>query len=184
MILAARHSSPGARFVVASAEAMPLASQTVDLLTAAGSLNYVGALDAVWAEARRVLTHAGTLAVYDFSPGRSFAFGSELDEWFETFVARYPYPRSRGRRLSPELLTELADGFAVDRAESFNVSVPMTCDSYVSYVLTETNVHGAVSAGTPVESVRAWCLATLASVFAGRVQDVSFRGYLACLTPA
>ena len=48
MIRAARRVSPGALFVVASAEAMPLASRTVELLTAAGSLNYVRALDAVW----------------------------------------------------------------------------------------------------------------------------------------
>src|SRR5207247_6934770 len=73
MIRAARHVSPGPLFVVASAEAMPLASRTVELLTAAGSLNYVRALDAVWVEARRVLTRRGTLAVYDFSAGRSFA---------------------------------------------------------------------------------------------------------------
>jgi SAM-dependent methyltransferase len=183
MIRAARHVSAGERFVVAHAEAMPLASQTVDLLTAAGSLNYVDALDAVWTEARRVLTRSGTLAVYDFSTGRSFACGSELGEWFEAFVARYPYPRSRGRPLSPEILRELADGFAVDRAEIFDVSLPMTCDAYVSYLLTETNVHAAVSAGAPSDSVRAWCTATLSPVFAGRVQNVSFRAYLACLIP-
>jgi SAM-dependent methyltransferase len=182
MIRAARGVSPGALFAVASAEAMPLASRTVELLTAAGSLNYVRALDTVWTEARRVLTRRGTLAVYDFSTGRSFAGGPELDEWFETFVARYPYPRRQARPLSPEVLSEVADGFAVDRAETFDLPLPMTCESYVSYLLTETNVQGTVRAGVPLESVRAWCMATLSPVFAGRVHDVTFRGYLACLT--
>ncbi len=184
MIRAARRVSPGARFIVASAEAMPLASRTIDLLTAAGSLNYVAALDVVWSEARRVLKHAGTLAVYDFSPGRSFAHGSELDDWFDTFVARYPYRRSHTRLLSPEILSDIADDFPVDRAETFNLSLPMTCDAYLSYVLTGTNVHAAVSAGATLDSVQSWCTATLAPVFAGRVQNVTFRGYLACLTPA
>jgi SAM-dependent methyltransferase len=183
MIRAARGVSTGARFVVASAEAMPLASQTVELLTAAGSLNYVKTLDAVWTEARRVLTPTGTLAVYDFSTGRSFACGSELDGWFETFVARYPQSPSQARPLSPDILGEVATGFALGRTEIFSMSLPMTCESYVSYVLTESNVHEAVRAGAALESVRSWCTTTLSRVFARRVQDVTFRGYLACLIP-
>jgi SAM-dependent methyltransferase len=182
MIRAARRVSPGARFVIATAEAMPLASGTIELLTAAGSLNYVRVLDAVWTEARRVLTRRGTLAVYDFAPGSSFAGGPELAEWFEGFVARYPYPRSQARPLSPEVLSEVADGFAVERTDTFDLSLPMTCESYVSYVLTETNVQAAVSAGAPLDSVRSWCMAGLSPVFAGRGQDITFRGYLACLT--
>jgi SAM-dependent methyltransferase len=183
MIRAARRGGSGARFVVASAEAMPLASRTVELLTAAGSLNYVAALDAVWTDARRVLTPDGTLAVYDFSTGRSFDDGSELDEWYEAFVTRYPFPKRRARHLSPDILCEVAAGFSVGRMEIFTMSLPMTCESYVSYVLTESNVHAAVSRGTPVDSVRSWCAATLSPVFAGRVQPISFRGYLACLSP-
>ena len=181
MIRAARRVSPGARFVIASAEAMPLASGTIELLTAAGSLNYVQFLDAVWTEARRVLTRRGTLAVYDFSPGRSFAGGPELAGWFDAFVARYPYPRSQARSLSPGVLSEVADGFAVEHTDTFELSLPMTCESYVSYLLTETNVQAAVSAGAPLDSVRSWCMAGLSPVFAGRVQDITFRGYLACL---
>ena len=182
MIRAARQASPGARFMVASAEAMPLASRAVDLLTAAGSLNYVPALDVVWAEARRVLTGQGLLAVYDFSTGRSFADGTELDGWFESFIARYPYLPSRARPLSPESLSTVAEGFAVARAETFDVLIPMTCESYVSYVLTETNVHHAVRGGAPFDAVRSWCATTLSPLFAGRVRMVTFRAYLACLT--
>jgi SAM-dependent methyltransferase len=182
MIRAARHASPGARFLVASAEAIPLASRTVDLLTAAGSLNYVPSLDAVWAEARRVLTPRGTLAVYDVATGRSFADGTDLDEWFEGFVARYPYPPREARPLSAESLATIADGFAVDHAETFDVPLVMRCESYLSYVLTESNSHHAVRGGAPLETVRSWCLTTLSRVFAGRVRTVTFRAYLASLT--
>ena len=183
MIRVARRLSPDAPFVVASAEAMPLGPRTVELLTAAGSLNYVRDLDVVWTEARRVLTRRGALVVYDFSTGRSFAGEPELDEWFEMFVARYPYPRNLARPLSPEILSELAAGFAIDRAETFELRLPMTRESYVAYMLTETNVQDAMRRGAPVESVRSWCMAALSPVFAGRVRDVVFRGYLACLSP-
>ncbi len=184
MIRAARPVAPGASFVVGSAEAMPLASRSVELLTAAGSLNYVRALDTMWIDARRVLTKRGVLAVYDFSVGRSFADGPEVGEWFETFIARYPYPHSQARPLSPDILSDAADGFTVDRAEDFNLPLPMTCDAYVSYLLTETNVPDAVRAGASLESVRVTCMTALSPVFAGRVRDVTFRGYLACLTAA
>jgi hypothetical protein len=30
--------------------------------------------------------------------------------------------------------------------------------------------------------VRSWCMAALSPVFAGRVHNVTYRGYLACLT--
>jgi SAM-dependent methyltransferase len=183
MIRVARRLSPDAPFIVASAEAIPLGARTIELLTAAGSLNFVRDLDAAWNEARRVLTRRGVLAVYDFSTGRSFADGPGLDEWFEAFVARYPWPRNRARPISPHILSELASGFAIDRAETFEVRLPMTCEAYVAYMLTETNVQEAVAAGATVESVRSWCTAALSPVFAGRVHEVIFRGYLACLSP-
>ena len=88
-----RHEpSPMRCFVTAGGEAMPFDDQSIDLLTAAGSLNYARDLDATLAEAARVLAPGGRLAVYDFSPGRSFADSDRLDDWFETFIARYPFP--------------------------------------------------------------------------------------------
>jgi hypothetical protein len=95
-----------------------------------------------------------------------------------------PVSTKSGRPLSPEILSEVAEGFAVDRAESFEVPLPMTCESYLSYLLTETNVQEAVRVAAPLESVRSWCMAALSPVFAGRVQSVIFRGYLACLREA
>ena len=97
MIRAAHHVSPGALFVVASAEAMPLASRTVDLLTAAGSLNYVRDLDAAWTEARRVLTRRGTLAVYDARPAHTRKWRALLRRRARPSAA----PAPDGRRHQP-----------------------------------------------------------------------------------
>jgi hypothetical protein len=49
-------------------------------------------------------------------------------------------------------------------------------------MLTETCVQDAVRRGTPLESVRQWCEATLPDVFGRRPRPVLFRGYLATLT--
>lgn len=181
MVQVARTVCPGARFLAAGGEAIPLPDASVDLLAAAGSLNYARDLDAVWPEAARVLTRDGIFAVYDFSPGRRFENTDALDQWFTAFTTRHPYPASQAIPLSPEILRTRATHFAVVRAETFALALPLTHEFYLSYMLTETNVQAAVQVGTPLAEIREWCDATLAPVFAGRTQPVVFTGYLAHL---
>ena len=183
MVRAALRATPQARFAVAGAEAIPLDAASVGLITAAGSLNYAKDLDAVWPEARRVLAPGGTLAVYDFSPGRTFPNDETLDAWFAAFTTRFPYPASQARPLSPGILAGLAQGFALRHGETFALPLPMSPAAYVDYVLTETNVRHATDAGTPSDDVRAWCESTIGPLFSGRLRDVLFTGYLAVLQP-
>ena len=68
MIRTAKRHVDGASFMLASAEALPVPSGTVGLLTAAGSLNYAD-ISACFSEAKRVLSREGLLVVYDFSTG-------------------------------------------------------------------------------------------------------------------
>ena len=181
MVQAARAVCPGAAFLAAGGEAIPLATRSVDLLAAAGSLNYARDLDAVWPEAARVLSHDGVFAVYDFSPGRRFTDSPALDAWFDAFTARHPYPRSQAIPLSPDILAGRARGFTVARAETFTLALPMTAEGYLEYMLTETNVQDAVRAGVSVTAIREWAATTLAPVFARQPSDVVFTGYLAHL---
>src|SRR5262245_32559103 len=67
MLRWAPSSAPEADFVVGGAETLPFASGSIDLITAAGSLNYVR-LEPFFTEAARVLTSQGVLVVYDFLP--------------------------------------------------------------------------------------------------------------------
>ncbi len=183
MVRAARTTAPSATFLVASGEAIPLATGSVDLLTAAGSLNYARDLEAVWRESARVLTRGGTFAVYDFSAGHTFADDDRLDEWFEAFVERHPRPVGQARPLSPALIADQAHGFSEVRAEAFALPLPLSQAFYTDYMLTETNVQESVRRGASLDDVRAWCTQTLAPVFDGRERVVVFRGYLALLRP-
>ena len=73
-----RGIAPQANFVLGRAEALPFAGRSFDLLTAAGSLNYVAGLDLFFGEAARVLDPRGRLLVYDFRKGRSFPHSEAL----------------------------------------------------------------------------------------------------------
>jgi SAM-dependent methyltransferase len=171
--------SPEADFLVGEAEALPLRARSVDLIAAAGSLNYAN-LDRFFPEAARVLAPGGELLVYDFSPGRSFVHNHRLDDWFEAFMQRYPAPVYEGRTLSPELLAPLATGLHLRAAEHFEIPVTLNPSFYLDYMLTETNVAAAVRSGTPLEEIRRWCAMTLAPVWEDTARPVIFRGYFAC----
>jgi len=72
MVRLANRMVSGAMFAAAAGEALPLRDHSVDLITAAGSLNYVRDLDRCFDEMRRVLRQHGSLLVYDFGAGRRF----------------------------------------------------------------------------------------------------------------
>ncbi|WP_203915468.1 class I SAM-dependent methyltransferase [Rhizocola hellebori] len=117
MLAYRRQVAPHAHFVVGRAEQLPFADAAFDMITAAGSLNYVD-LDLFFAEARRVLRPGGVVVVYDFWPG----------PWYEIFERRYPS----------------APGYALDiealrprRYERFDVTVSMDHEASLRFMLTE-----------------------------------------------
>lgn len=181
MVRTAARLLPQARFAVASAAALPFPAASVDLIAAAGSLNYVGDLQAVWPELLRVLTAEGRLAVYDFSPARAFDGDASLDAWFDAFTHRYPYPPRQAIPLSPAIVADRAAGFRVVRAEEFALPLDLTHAQYVAYMLTETNVQDAVQRGVRVNDIRHWLADSLAPLFGAQARAVLFRGYLVVL---
>ncbi|MBV9304712.1 MAG: class I SAM-dependent methyltransferase [Acidobacteriaceae bacterium] len=180
MLQWSRTVAPGAQFIAAAAEAIPLRAQSIDLITAAGSLNYTD-LPQCLREAARVLKTEGTLVVYDFGPGRSFRDSTSLDQWFVEFTTRYPWPPNEAQEISPEILKQTAGSFRVEDAEHLQIGITLTPDFYTRYMLTETNVAFALRNGTKLEEIRLWCEETLRPVWNGESHEVLFRGYYACL---
>jgi SAM-dependent methyltransferase len=177
-----RTVAPACEFLVGAAEAIPLAARSMDLITAAGSLNYVD-LDLFFREAARVLANGGVLLVYDFSAGRKFSNGPGLEAWFSTFRGRYPVPANEARSLDPVVLDHVGGNFRVRSHETFAIGLPMSHRSYLDYMMTETNVAFAVRNGTPYGDIRAWCEDTLGTVWQTEEREVVFTAYFACMTP-
>lgn len=182
MLRWARATAPNAEFVAGGAEAIPLRGNSVDIITAAGSLNYAD-LDLFFPEAARVLRPHGDLVVYDFGPGIRCTEGTGLEEWFSRFVTRYPQPLGESRQVNPEVLARRVSGFQLHLQERFEVGVALARDSYLDYMLTETNVAAAMRGGAARAEIRSWCDETLAAVWKGGVREILFHGYFACLGP-
>ncbi len=176
-------TAPGARFIVAAAERLPISDRSIDIATAAGSLNYVD-LAPFFGEAQRVLVPRGLLIVYDFSQGRSFEDSPALDRWFNEFMRRYPMPANEARSLDPETLAAIDWRFRLSAHETFKIALPMDSGSYIEYMMTETNVAAAIRAGAVLSDVREWCVETVGPVFGGKSREVFFRGYIAYLEPS
>jgi SAM-dependent methyltransferase len=179
----ARTVAPMARFAGARAEGLPLRSGCVDLMTAAGSLNYAD-LDRFFPEARRALDPGGVLVVYDFGQGRSFRDAPALSAWFAEFASRYPLPPGAARALDPAILASLDSGFRLQDKLEFELALPYDAQAYLDYVMSEANVPHAVENGSGEQQIRTWCAQTLAPVFAGASHQVVFAGYVAFLVPA
>jgi ubiquinone/menaquinone biosynthesis C-methylase UbiE len=91
MLAHRRDVAPSGQFVVGTAERLPYATGSFDLVTAAGSLNYAD-LGLALAEVSRVLSRAGTFVIYDFSEGRHARDTAALADWFGRFERRFPWP--------------------------------------------------------------------------------------------
>jgi SAM-dependent methyltransferase len=175
--------APGASFVAARAEYLPFADASVDLLAAAGSLNYAD-WGRFFPEAARILVPEGRLVVYDFSPGRWFRHSGDLEKWFLEFMHLYPVPPDGARLITPEILRSCDSRFRLESHEDFDVALAMSVDDYVHYMMTETNVGYAIATGIREPEIRAWCERTLEPLFGREEQEVLFRGYIAYLVKA
>jgi len=178
MLQAAHRIAPDAAFAAGRAEALPFRSGSFDLVTAAGAINYAE-VDEFLADVTRVLTPAGHLVIYDFGSGRRFQEGPDLDSWFASFEARYPFPP--GYALDVRTLPYSRFGLGLHSFDEFELVVPMTLASYLGYAMTETNVEQAMSGNTAESEIRAWCLETLAPLFGAESRPVVFPAYIACL---
>lgn len=180
MLAHAHDVAPRAQFVVGRAEQLPCASHTFDLLTAAGSLDYVD-LGLFLPEARRVLAPDGVLVVYDFSMSRRVGANASGD-WYGEFERRYP-ARVR-RRLDVTAVNYDDAALQLDSYEAVQVAVPMTLDSYLSYVCSESRVELALARGVPEADIRGWCERSLRNVFAAESLEIWFDAYVAFIRRA
>lgn len=178
MLMHRRSVAANAGFVVGRAEQLPFAEQSFDLMTAAGALNYAD-LNRFFPEAARVLKPDDVLVIYDFSEGRRLRDDARLEHWYAEFKRRWTSPE--GYALDVQRLSYQTYGLRLTVYQPLEVAVPMTPESYLLYVMSETNVEQAVARGESEDAIREWCQATLAEIFNDNPREVLFDAYFACV---
>jgi ubiquinone/menaquinone biosynthesis C-methylase UbiE len=176
MLRHARHRYTKATFLQSWAEALPLCSGRFGLVTAAGSLSYMN-LDAALSEVSRVMLSGGYFAPYDFNTGRVVPRNSHESACFEAFESHFPWPT--GYALDFATLPYQAHGLTLIDQQAFSIEIEMTGESYVQYILSETNVEAAVSGGISERSVLKTCRNIFHSLFSEGPRKVEFLAVIA-----
>lgn len=163
-------------YVAATAERLPLADHTAEIMTAAGVLDWVDA-DLFLPEAARVLVPGGWLVVYDIGERGWIEGVPDFDAWHQRFQQRFPKPPRRAVPMEGGRY-----GFGPAHRELYELNITFRLDDYIGFSMTQSNVTAAVEhRGEPEDGVRAWLSETLEPCFAGAERSIGFGGYIAML---
>jgi hypothetical protein len=107
--------------------------------------------------------------------------GDDLAGWFATFEHRFP-PSPGWQSFDVREFPLVAYGLRLLDYTDVETRLPMTFDTYVRYMLSETNVDDAIAPGVcSAEEARDWCRETLRAVFADGEATIVIPGYIATL---
>lgn len=169
---APRH--PRIVYVEAPAERLPFPDGAFDLVTTGLAFHWFDQ-PRFLAEAHRLLTAAGRLAIYtDTFPGEMIGNPAFAHWHGGRYGRRYPPPPRH-----PLLLADAdaeAAGFAPLAHERFTVEVTFTPEELAAFLTTQSNVNAAADAGgEDVGAVREWIIAEAAPLFQSPAATFPFR---------
>jgi SAM-dependent methyltransferase len=143
-MLRAAQRQPGAGYLAAAAERIPLRDRTADLATTGAAFHWFDQPRA-FAELARVLRGGAGLAVYsDFFHGRLSgqpAFATWLKE---SYLPRYPAP---ARHAYFDAAAAATAGFGDARYAEDEIRFPLTAAQLADYLLSQSNAAAAIESG-------------------------------------
>src|SRR6185436_12937230 len=119
----------------------------------------------------------GRYVAYDFSTGRVGGDETLLAACFERF--RTEFPPLPGYALDLKALPFGACALALTAFETFDVPTAMAVDTYIEYILGETNVEAAIAGGMTEAQARRVCDAIFTPLFRGELRTVQFPAVFA-----
>jgi SAM-dependent methyltransferase len=164
----------GATYKCASAEALPFADSTFDLVTSGLAFHWFDQPKFL-KEAARVLRPGGWLSVYDDGFTGVMLDNPDYERWNrERYLARFPSPARNLRAAEPS--DWLAERLAhVDNAK-FTHDVAMSPDALCGYLMTQTNVIAALDSGREsIDVVATWLMSETGPFFSRN--DAGFKFY-------
>jgi SAM-dependent methyltransferase len=174
-MIAEAEPHPRVRYHVASAEQLPFADATYDLITVGLAFHWFDEAKFL-AEAHRVLKRSGWLIVYNSGFAGEMVENHAFRAWaWEVYPKRFPTPPRRTTAISDELVK--AFGFDVRGTEKFAHNEAMSAEQLTQYLLTQTNVIAAVESGTtPLDEATRWIHNGVSPFFEGQAHTMKFVG--------
>ncbi len=146
---------PNVTYQQASAESLPFAESTFDLISVSSAFHWFDQ-DQFLREAARVLKPRGWLFIYKNVFLGDLRENADFKPWLsDVYLAKYKTPPKARKKLTCEYAAE----FSLNLAGRENVpnNVPLTCEQLTAYFLSQSNVIAAVEHGTEsIEAVAAW----------------------------
>ncbi len=163
-MLARAPRETGVRYVEASAEALPFAEGSFQLITVALALHWFDP-SRFLAEARRVLESSGWLVIYDNGFFGEMKENPKHERWYrENYLVRYPSPPRNKEPLTDDECRK--HGLRLVEREIYTNEVSFSAEELASYLMTQSNVTTAVEdGGESSESVREWLVESVAPMF-------------------
>ena len=161
----------------APAEELPFDEESFDLITVCGAINWIDRAR-FFPEAKRVLKEQGWVILYDNFITDYMRENDAYTQWYqEQFLSRYPKPPRDETPLTPSECEGYGFHFS---QEEYTNELSWSREAYIEYMLTQSNIIGAVDMGDEFLSVaREWMHATLTPIVPdGKKGTFLFGGYI------
>jgi SAM-dependent methyltransferase len=168
---------PGIVYQQARAESLPFADQSFDLVNVGLAFHWFAA-DAFLREARRVLRADGWLVIYNSGFLGQLHGEDDFAQWHSNvYLARYPTPPRSQASVTDEFVRPF--GFALVQKETHDQDIPMSCEQFVSYLLTQSNVIAVVEQGSEcLEDVAQFLIQGVGPFFDGQTRMLKWQSHI------
>jgi len=167
---------PKIKYQKANAENLPFDNNSFDLITVGLAMHWFDQT-AFLIEAGRVLIPDGWLVIFNNEFTHQMLDVPEFTDWFETlYLQRYPNPPRKNKLAFDEKLA--GDGFEFIGTSEYKNDITMTCEQFVAYLTSQSNIIAKVEKGSDlISNVEKWLLDSTGKFFsADNCGTFLFRG--------
>jgi SAM-dependent methyltransferase len=167
----------GIAYQQARAESLPFADGSFDLVNAGLAFHWF-APDAFLREARRVLTDAGWLVIYNSGFLGQLHGEDDFAQWHRSvYLARYPTPPRSPSDVTDAFVRPF--GLTLVQKETHDQDIAMSSEQFVGYLLTQSNVIAVVEQGSErLEDVAQFLVQGVAPFFDGQTRMLKWQSHI------
>ena len=163
-------------YLVSSAEDLSLEDDKVDIVTAAGAIQWIDR-DIFLSNMNKIIRKNGYLLIYDFAISDTMQGNPAYTDWWHNqYLIEFPKPYRNESVWNNEDVTPY--GFRIIDQIDLNMEYSFDLESFIEFMMIQSNVNARIEeAGRKEEEVHQWFQQTLSPVFHDQTQCLLFRGY-------